>query len=125
MRIKRTIATLASIAMLAFTLLACEEQKAQAETTSSPEEVAALYVLSGAKMDIETMKKITTGQMLEKMLLTESTMKSVASSKGKSYEEFMKEMAAELSSKGELVIKSSTKVSENDDGKWKVMDTPK
>jgi len=151
MRISHTVATLASIAMLAFTLFACEDEE---KKQTKAEAVASSYVTAAFKMDIETLKKITTGTALEKMLLTESSIKSIASSKGISYEEAIKEMTAELTSKGELDIKSATKVSESDDGKivrvivyagkkgddmavptaivlakqggnWKVMDTPK
>jgi hypothetical protein len=164
----RTIAASMSIAMLSFTLFACEdeekkqtkaetklvatEQPKKTATASSPEEVASLYVKAGAKMDFETMKKITTGQVLEKMIATESLLKMTASSKGQSYEEFTKELQTEAASRGEIVIKSATKVSDDgefarvivyvskkgDDmelptavvlakegGNWKVMDTPK
>ncbi|MDR2584008.1 MAG: fibrobacter succinogenes major paralogous domain-containing protein [Fibromonadaceae bacterium] len=131
---------------------ASEQPKKPTTKNSSPEEVASLYIVAAFKMDIETMKKITTGQMLEKILATESILRMKASSDGKSYEEFRKELQSELASKGELVIKSSTKVSDDgefarvivyagkkgDDlelptaivlakqgGNWKVFDTPK
>jgi len=145
MRIKRTIAASAGIAMLAFTLFACGGE-------DNPEEVASLYVTAGAKMDLETMRKITTGKALEKMIATESLLKLTASSKGQSYEEFINELKAEAAKRGELVIKSATKVSGDgkyarvivnaskkgdqlevptpielvkEDGNWKVMETPR
>jgi hypothetical protein len=128
------------MAMLAFTLFACEdEEKKQAKSkaeavaeaeaeaeqsaaeqakkpsANSPEAIASLYIKAGAKMDMETLKKITTGKVLEKIIATEASLKLKASSKGQSYEEFMEELEAEAAKRGEPDIKSATKAS--DDGK--------